>query len=228
MMVVYHFTYDLDTFGGFGVSSTTGFWAVFADATASLFLFLVGVSLAISHRRALEAGGATFRKYLVRGLKIVGYGMLLTVVTWALGTGLIVFGILQVIGVSVILAYPLLRYRTANLFLGLAVIAVGQYMRLREISSESPWLLPFGVVPENLFMPDYRPLLPWFGVVLIGLSFGNAVYGRGKGPLLKAGEPGPARALGFLGRHSLLIYLVHQPVLVGALIALGIVDPGAL
>ena len=52
MMVVYHFTYDLDTFVGVDVDSTSGLWSLFADATAFLFVFLVGVSLAISKMRA--------------------------------------------------------------------------------------------------------------------------------------------------------------------------------
>lgn len=231
MMVLYHLIYDLDTFGGYAIESTSGFWALFADTTASLFLFLVGVSLAISHMRAGDggAGGGHFGKYLLRGLRIFGYGMILTLVTWLAGVGIIAFGILHLIGVSIILAYPLLRFRLPNLVLGLAVILVGEYMRLQGVSSESPWLLPLGVVPENLFMPDYRPLLPWFGVVLLGLVFGNVLYGRSYERRGVAGsEPAFARPLEFLGRHSLVIYLVHQPILVALLVLFGIVDFGGL
>src|ERR671910_3542262 len=77
MMVVYHLTYDLDTFGGYGIESTSGFWARFADATASAFLFLVGVSLAISYARASAGhpGRSLFGKYLLRGIRIFAYGM---------------------------------------------------------------------------------------------------------------------------------------------------------
>src|SRR5215216_7904761 len=80
MMVVYHLTYDLDAFGGYGIESTSGFWAYFADATASAYLFLVGISLAISYSR----GGSLFGKYLRRGLRIFAYGMALTVVFFVL------------------------------------------------------------------------------------------------------------------------------------------------
>ena len=229
MMILYHLTYDLDTFGGYGIESTSGFWALFADTTASLFLFLVGVSLAISHTRAGGANRSLFTKYLLRGLRIFGYGMILTLVTWLAGVGVIAFGILHLIGVSIILAYPLLRLRLPNLIMGFAVILVGEYMRLQGVSSESPWLLPLGVMPENLFMPDYRPLLPWFGVVLLGLFLGNLLYGRGYGERGTGGnEPAFARPLEFLGRHSLLIYLVHQPILVALLVLFGIVNLGGL
>jgi uncharacterized membrane protein len=223
MMVVYHLTYDLDAFGGYGIEATTGFWARFADATASLFLFLVGVSLAISHARS---GGDRFGKYLLRGLRILGYGMVLTGVFLIFGMGIVAFGILHLIGVSIVLAYPFLNLRLANFSLGILVFVVGMYVMAQDPSG-SPWLLPFGVVPEGLLMPDYRPLLPWFGVVLIGLGFGNVVYGGGTRPrILPQKTPAVSRPLLPLGRNSLAIYLVHQPILILLLSLFGIVDLG--
>ena len=226
MMVAYHLAYDLDTFGSYPLDSTTGAWAWFADATASLFLFLVGVSLAISHARsgAIRPGRSLFPKYLLRGLRILGYGMVLTIISVALGMGVIAFGILHVIGVSIILAYPLLGLRWSNLVLGGLVIAVGAYMMAAGISSESPWLLPFGIVPENLAMPDYRPLFPWFGVVLVGLFAGNLIYGAAKRPPVPKKAPVVARPLVPLGKNSLFIYLIHQPVMIALLAAFGVID----
>jgi uncharacterized membrane protein len=226
MMVGYHLTYDLDTFGGYDIQSTSGFWAYFADATASAFLFLVGISLAISYSRG-GAGSGIFGKYLRRGLKIFAYGMVLTIVFSVVGMGVVAFGILHLIGVSIILAYPLLKYRFANLILGLSVIVTGWY--LQGVSSESPFLLPLGVVPTDLPMPDYRPLLPWFGVVLLGLFAGNVLYGGGKQP---AGVPRVAppvvKPLLPLGRNSLSIYFIHQPILIATLAGLGVIEIGAL
>ena len=219
MMVVYHFTYDLYAFGGYDVDAVSGFWARFADATASLFLLLVGVSLAITAARGDEG----FRPYLLRGLRVFGYGMLLTVVFLVFGMGIVAFGILHLIGVSIILAYPFLKLRFTNLFLGVAVFAVGLYIQSGDPMG-GPWLLPFGVVPEGWMMPDYRPLLPWFGVVLIGLFLGNVVYGKGRPAGFPVWSPVVARPLLPLGRNSLLIYLVHQPLLVALLAALGVVD----
>jgi len=220
MMVLYHLTYDLDTFGGYAIDSTSGLWALFADATATLFLFLVGVSLIVSF--AKSGGRGTFGKFLRRGLRVFGYGLIVTVVTWFLGMGLIVFGILHLIGACVILAYPFLRHRNLSLVVGLAVIAAGAWLMSQNIVTQSPWLLPFGVVPEGLFMPDYRPLLPWFGVVLLGIFVGSLIYGGVRRP---GGRTPPwARPVGFLGRWSLGIYLVHQPVLVAVLGALGVIE----
>ncbi len=221
MMVLYHFMYDLDTFGGYGIESTSGFWSLFADATATLFLFLVGVSVVISASKSGEGRGG-FGKFLWRGARTFGYGMILTLVTWVLGMGLIVFGILHLIGVCIILAYPFLRHGFLSLVTGLAVIATGAWLMAQDFTTQSPFLLPFGIPPQGLFMPDYRPLLPWFGVVLLGVFVGNLVYGQSKRRAMRT--PYLARPLGFLGRWSLGIYLVHQPVLIAALSVLGVIE----
>ena len=225
MMIVYHSTYDLDTLGGYDVQSTTGYWALFADVTAGLFLFLVGVSLAISRARTSLTGWRLFGKYLARGLRILAYGVVLTVVFLALGMGVVAFGILHLIGISIILAYPFLKLRFTNLVLGTLIFAAGQYILAQGLHSQSFWLLPFGIVPEGVIMPDYRPLLPWFGVVLIGLFFGNLVYGDGGRPAVTEDEaPLPARPLLPLGRNSLFIYLIHQPIIIALLAATGVVE----
>jgi len=224
MMVVYHSTYDLDALGGYDIDATSGRWALFADVTAGLFLFLVGVSLAISRARTALTGWRLFGKYLARGLRILAYGMILTGVFLVLNMGVVAFGILHLIGVSIVLAYPFLRLRFINLILGLLVLATGQYILAQNLIAGGYWLLPFGVVPENVMMPDYRPLLPWFGVVLIGISFGNLVYTNGLRPAgLTQGAPMLARPLLPLGRNSLVIYLVHQPVIVMLLAATGVI-----
>ncbi|CAA9447148.1 MAG: hypothetical protein AVDCRST_MAG58-550 [uncultured Rubrobacteraceae bacterium] len=225
MMIVYHSTYDLDTLGGYDVQSTSGNWDLFADVTAGLFLFLVGVSLAISRARTSMTGWRLFGKYLARGLRILAYGMVLTVVFLALGMGVIAFGILQLIGVSIILAYPFLKLRFTNLVLGTLIFAAGQYILAQGLYSQSFWLLPFGVVPEGVVMPDYRPLLPWFGIVLIGLFFGNSKYGDGRRPAVTEDKaPVLARPLLPLGRNALFVYLIHQPIIIALLAVSGIVD----
>ncbi len=76
-------------------------------------------------------------------------------------------------------------------------------------------------------MQDYMHIMPCFGVVLLGLGFGNVVYGGGARPgMLPQKPPRVARPLLPLGRNSLLIYLVHQPILILLLGLYGIVTFG--
>jgi uncharacterized membrane protein len=155
--------------------------------------------------------------------------MLITFLFWVFGLGAVVFGILHLIGLSIILAYPFLRLRYANLLLGLSLIATGAYVQAQDFVAGGVvgvLLAPLGVVPEGLFMPDYRPLLPWFGVVILGVFFGNAAYllWRKKSP--PSPTPRAAAPLAFLGRHTLLIYLVHQPILIATLWILGAAGAG--
>ena len=75
-------------------------------------------------------------------------------------------------------------------------------------------------------MPDYRPLLPWFGVVLIGLFFGNVVYGDGRRPAVLPRTRRRCWRDRFFppGRNSLSIYLIHQPIIIALLAVTGVVD----
>jgi uncharacterized membrane protein len=95
--------------------------------------------------------------------------MLITLVFLILDYGYVIFGILHLIGLSIILAYPFLRLRYANLLLGLSLIAAGAYLQAKDLGvggAAGMLLAPLGILPEGLLMPDYRPLLPWFGAVL--------------------------------------------------------------
>jgi uncharacterized membrane protein len=164
-----------------------------------------------------------FKKYLLRGGKILGLGLMITVATYFfIGRGFVIFGILHLLGLSIILAYPFLRFnRWLSLLAGLLVIAAG--VMVDPLVVAYPWLVWLGIKQQGLYMVDYYPVLPWFGLALLGIFAGYTLYPQGvRGFSL----PNPAaflpvRALRFLGRHSLLIYVVHQPILIGLLIALG-------
>ncbi len=236
LVATYHFVYDLDFLAGYPVNAVGMFWGNFADTSAFMFVFLAGLSLALSHQRARMKVGPEanlFPKYLRRGLRIFGYGMGITVVFWVLKAGVVIFGILHMLGVSIILAYPFLRRRWTNLFFGLSVVAAGAFIQADQNSFVLPgvWgflLAPFGVFPAGVYMADYRALLPWFGVVLLGLFVGNTFYLRRRDVKPLGQAPRPMRPLAFVGRHTLFIYLIHQPILIALLWAFGVVNPSAL
>lgn len=216
MMVVYHLMYDLYYFGVTDAVFSKPFWFYFQRVTASTFIILVGVSLALRAQQ-VEAGDRplTFRPFLRRGLVIFGWGLAITSVTRvALGAELAIrFGILHFIGVSVILAYPFLRLRWLNLGLGLVLIMAGRVAQ--QITVSGPWFIWLGLEPADHVYVDYFPLLPWFGVVMIGIWLGNYGYRSATRRFRLPDLPWPVLTvpLGWIGRHSLMVYLVHQPLL---------------
>ena len=229
-MLAYHFSYDLAFFGLFDVRFfRSGVGLDAGRAIGGTFIFLAGLSLALSYHRAISLGSSGWGlsgKYLWRGVKIFSYGMAITFVTWIfVPEGTVLFGVLHLIGASIILAYPFLNLKLPNAALGALCIALGLY--LRDLGPAEPWLLWLGTRP-HLFMLDYWPIFPWFGVVLLGVFAGNVLYPWTKRIASTAPGPPLVRPLAFLGRHSLPIYLIHQPVLIAALILLGVGDTGVL
>lgn len=227
MMVIFHLMWD---FWAYDIIPNlvlyAGFWKYFQRTCANLFLILVGVSLAVVTMQRMGddlSGRPPFRPYLWRGLKIFGCGMLVTLVVWAAGIGYVHFGVLHLIGFASIAAYPLLRERGINLILW-AIFFVAGYLLLTS-RFDFPWLLWLGFVPHNYFPNDYFPVIPYFGVVLLGIFFGNSLYGpEGRRFLLPdISQWLPIRGLRWLGRHSLIIYLTHQLVLFAILAALGLI-----
>ena len=160
---------------------------------------------------------------MVRGLRIFAWGLVISLGVWVAGAGYLHFGILHLIGASILLAYPLLPYRWFNLALWALLVAAGGYVQTLRV--DTVWLVWLGLQPPRYAPNDYFPLIPWFGVVLLGIFIGNTFY-RSTGrlmPLPNLGATPPARLLQFLGRHSLIIYLIHQPLLLAGLFALGLI-----
>ncbi|MBE0516103.1 MAG: DUF1624 domain-containing protein [Methanophagales archaeon] len=230
MMIGYHVHYDLAYFGAYNLNLQSGFWLYFARATAAIFLLLVGISLTLSFSRATKAqrtGETIYPKYLKRGVKIFSWGLVITLTSWVLlSEGFVVFGILHLIGISIILAYPVLKLRFGNLLLGIVFIALGIFINKATVGF--PWFLWLGLMPARFYSIDYFPLLPWFGVVLIGVFFGNSLYPHYTRSfnLNDLSKFAVIRFLTFLGRHSLLIYLIHQPLLITVLYLLDFVTIG--
>jgi uncharacterized membrane protein len=215
MMVLFHTVFDLNFFMILPVNVSTGFWRWFAVATASLFLLVVGISLVVSRARSAAklSGFALTKKFLFRGAGIFALGLLVTLATWLyLHEGFILFGILHLIGVSVILSVLFFRFGKYNILLGLLFIAGGFFIG----TLQGPvWLLPLGIYPSSFTSVDYTPLIPWFGVVLAGLGVGEFLYSGGVRRFTVPHLPDRiVRPLSFLGRYSLVIYLVHQPIII--------------
>lgn len=234
LMLLYHFLYDLDFFRLADLQLNSGILLYAGRGSAFLFILISGTALSISHSRDLENElyenkTKDFSKYLKRGFKLFLMGILITFITWVLfPQEYVIFGILHFFGVSAVLAYPFLKYGKENLFFGLCFGLVGLYLRGKTFSFST--LLWLGFVPENFRTFDYFPLFPWFGVLLAGIFLGNSLYTGGKRQfkLPLHGTNPFMKAISKVGKHSLVIYFIHQPVFLGFLFLSGILKPNIL
>lgn len=215
-MVVFHIAWDLYYFGfsTIDVTSVTG-WVVFQKSIVTAFLFLVGVSLVLAHGAAIRWSSFWFRFTLV-----FGAALLTTVGTYiALPEYFVYFGILHAIAAFSLIGLPFVRLPGAVAVAAAAVFLVSPVyipshpaMIARELSWIGFWPLP----PPTT---DIVPFFPWFGVVLLGIATATLLVRSPLWPRIGGirldGIAG--RTLRFMGRWSLLIYLVHQPLLFGAM-----------
>ncbi|GGB35398.1 membrane protein [Roseibium aquae] len=214
-MVVYHFSWDLSWFGlvGWPVATGSG-WRAFAGGIAASFLFLSGVTLVLAHGTGIR-WKALARTKLVLLFAAVGVSL---GTYFVFGDSFVRFGILHAIFLSGLLALPLLQ---APWLISLAASAVMLTLPLwagSYVFNGQAWLWT-GLGTPDFGSVDYVPVAPWSGVLFLGVAVAQSPLWRRLRPRL-AGismETRAGRGLRMLGRRSLLIYLVHQPILFGLL-----------
>jgi len=206
-----------------------GDWHWIRLVNAGLFIFPAGVALTIAYSRGkrmpeflLRGLNIKLSGFLLRGLKIFGLGMVITLLSLLfVPEAYVRFGILHFFGIAFILAPFFLRFRYINLILGAALMAIGIYLLEQNVLVDFPWLLWLGLRPHGFRTLDYFPLLPWFGLFLVGMFFGKVLYPQGNRRFHIPEISNPvASVVMLLGRHPLVIYLAHLPIIIGVVFAL--------
>ena len=220
MMVVFHILYDFNYFGIYSLELYSGYISIYSYSIGVIFLLLVGISLTISYNKASKKlkKNEIQIKFIFRGLKIFGFGLLITVITYfIIGEGFIVFGVLHCIGISIIFSYPFLKFKVLNFLSAVLIIFVG--LILSNYTFNFYYLVWLGFSPNFFYTIDYFPLLPYFGVVLIGIFLGNLFYPDSKRrfKLKNLNENIIVKTFSFLGQNSLVIYFLHQPIILSIL-----------
>jgi uncharacterized membrane protein len=218
-MVAYHAIFVSSFLGLSSIDLYSG-WILYAPyPIAGSFLLISGLSLKLDSYR----GGFAKPRRRLRRFLIVGAAALAVSVVTLVAVGpeqFVAFGVLHCIAVSGVIALPFLNKRWLCLGLGLTLTVVGfLFMQGKGFSPRwSWWVFPIGFRPSTYYPVDFVPLVPWFGFFLIGIFAGSCLYRpEGRAFTLKASGKGPlARALCFLGRHSLEVYLAHVPLLIAA------------
>lgn len=212
LMIIYHFFFDLDYFGFAPVPMQSLFFVIFQRIIGTSFVLIAGISLALSEKNNTEG----YVHHAKRALVLAAVAALITLATWTYPhEGFIKFGIIHMLALSTFIAPFFFRFGRLNILLGAAIILLGFYTS--TLTTDSHYLFWLGMIYPGYEALDHYPMLPWFGVVLIGIWVGQRVFMDWK---TKEGVRSVyASVLSFLGRNSLAIYLLHQPVLIGMLMA---------
>ena len=167
-------------------------------------------------RRGLDSR-AFWRGYVRRLLWLILCALLVSLSSYLLSpTRWIYFGILHFIVVASLLGLVFVGRPRVSLGLGIVIIVIGGWWSLPLF--DQPALHWLGLMTHKPQTEDYVPLLPWFGVVLLGQFIGSRWFGSSApSPFVRYYRARVAVALSWAGRHSLLIYMLHQPILFGIL-----------
>ncbi len=210
-MVAYHFCFDLQYFG---VTQWDFYqdpvWLNARTMILSSFLLIAGMSMVLADR-----GLASHLRFW-RHVGIIGAcAVVISIASYAqFRESWIWFGVLHAIFMSLILARPLVRRPAMALIIGAIVIVAGNLFTHPLFDGRAlGWL---GFMTAKPHTEDYVPLFPWTGMLLLGIAGGHALVRTEFRPIAFA-EKWPWW-MAWLGRHSLAIYMVHQPLLIGLLL----------
>jgi len=214
LMFIYHFCFDLNYFGyvHFRFNSDP-FWLNFRAIIVSLFLGVMGFSLFLAHQSHWRP-----QRWLKRFGLLVLAALAVSLSSYLMyPKSFIFFGILHFIAVASLLGLPFLRLGYLNLIIGPVILLIGNHYE-HPFFNQAGWQW-LGMMTERPITEDYVPVFPWFGMILIGLglaywtknnqTLNKLLYWQRQHPVLTT--------LTFAGRHSLLIYLLHQPIFLGVL-----------
>jgi uncharacterized membrane protein len=242
-MAVYHFAWDLRFFGYISadVGGDLG-WRIFARSIAGSFLLLVGVSLVLASRHGFDRS-----RFLRRLAILAAAAAAVTAVTYfVFPDAFVFFGILHCIVLSSVLALPFLRAPVLVTIAAAAFVLVLPHL-FRHSLFDHPALLWIGLFTVPPRSNDFVPILPWLGIVLLGVAAarllgtpsasgerGARTRALGSSQMVPNTEEFPVsgpssakilRPLVWAGRRSLPIYLLHQPLFFGLVYAAAQVAP---
>ena len=222
-MMIYHFTWDLEFFGYLPPGyAQVGGWRLFARSIAISFLVLVGLSLFLANRH--EIRWPSFGKRLAQ---VVAGAAVISVATYAFTPdSFVFFGILHLIAVASVIGLLAIRLPFV-LNLALAAVLIALPLTVSTPLTDSRWLAWIGLSDRPPISNDFVPLIPWLAPVLAGIALAQMAERFEVWQRLRRlnGRFGPARHLGRLGQHSLLFYLVHQPISIGLVAAFAWISP---
>ena len=198
LMIIFHFSFDLDYFGFISIDILHDpFWYFFPRLIVFLFLFAVGMALHVTHKN-----GIIWKPFLKRLLHLIFWAAVISIVTYIFfPESWIYFGTLHAIAVVSVFSLPFLKRPREALIVGLCL-----FIPSIVYDQTIPW---FSLSHSSW---DYISPFPWLGASLLGIFAAHKGLHHHQIPKNKL-----TKSLCYLGLHSLFIYLIHQPILFGLL-----------
>jgi uncharacterized membrane protein len=219
-MAIYHFCFDLNNFGYVRLDFYNDpVWTWQRTAILSLFLLCAGSGQALAVHN-----GQAWQRFWQRWSWVAVCAVLVSAGSWFMfPRSFIYFGVLHGMAVMLIVARLTAHWRAWSLVPATLAFAlpwlVAPWLSVSPMAEtfNAPALNWLGLITRRPITEDYVPLLPWIGVVWVGVAAASIRMRRGASGAAWRASSVVGGGLARLGRHSLLFYMLHQPVLIAAL-----------
>ena len=215
-MIAYHFGFDLNMQGYISQDiNHNSNWQVARSLILGTFLYVAGFSMAL-------ATNQNIKRRLIRLVRIAACAVLVSIGSYFMfPDSWIFFGVLHFVLVGTIICWLVMPYQKLLLILAMSLLTVG--ILYQSPIFNSPFLQWLGMMTYKPITEDYVPVLPWLGLMLIGARMGQLALTKSKLWLFDYKLSSILLPVQWLGQHSLIVYMLHQPILLGALDIFGMV-----
>lgn len=206
LMVIFHFIYDLKLFSWVTWDTPDGAgWVQFRWIIISLFFLALGISLTFAHQHKIH-----YAKFIKRVAQIAAGALVISIATFFfINNNWIFFGVLHFLALASILCLGFVNRPTLSFIIAVGFFALGA----------SGWWVPrwpfhllFSGLPS--YTNDYVAPIPWLGMVFLGIAIAHTRWFKAD-PLRRYKQHRFSRYWAWPGQHGLVIYLLHQPILIG-------------
>ncbi|MEM0214364.1 MAG: heparan-alpha-glucosaminide N-acetyltransferase [Archaeoglobaceae archaeon] len=195
LMLIFHLFFDAYYFGKIKLEGDFWFW--FPRFIGGTFIFISGFTFSIAYKN--------FKRVLRRTLRLLLIALGITIATYIFAPDkMVIFGIIHFFALASVFGFLFLGKPFLSLSVGILFLIAN--FHVSELLIKEPYLVWLGIMPYGFRTLDYYPMIPWFGVFLLGMFFGS-YYRRESSNYW-------SNPINFLGRHSLAIYLIQHPVIV--------------
>ncbi|MEM1576426.1 MAG: heparan-alpha-glucosaminide N-acetyltransferase domain-containing protein [Archaeoglobaceae archaeon] len=195
LMLIFHLFFDAYYFGKIKLEGDFWFW--FPRFIGGMFIFISGFTFSIAYKN--------FKRVLRRTLRLLLIALGITIATYIFAPDkMVIFGIIHFFALASVFGFLFLGKPFLSLSVGILFLIAN--FHVSELLIKEPYLVWLGIMPYGFRTLDYYPMIPWFGVFLLGMFFGS-YYRRESSNYW-------SNPINFLGRHSLAIYLIQHPVIV--------------